>query len=227
MNKLIDTLQRKRLVWHGGLQPLSVNKRSSGYQELDEQLEGGFPEQGVIEVLSSVGIGEFRLLLPSLLADDLKDKFCVFINPPGLINGAMLAASGLRVDRIVVVNTFDHVQGLWASEQCLKSGSCHSVLLWNYQGLAAHQVKRLQLAGEQGHSRVFLMRQTKQESLPLPVDLSLVLTPERQGIKAKVLKRKQGWPTASFDIDMRQFWPELTMQPCANNVVAFPQAKTG
>jgi len=72
MHDLIDLLERKYLVWHGrdrktvaGLTALSGK---SGYSTLDEKLEGGLPKSGVISLNSPCGIGELRLLVPTMLS---------------------------------------------------------------------------------------------------------------------------------------------------------------
>lgn len=228
MNNLIEILQHKDWLWQGGVVQSNTSRLSSGYQEMDDMLDGGFPEQGVIEVLSEVGIGELRLVLPSIIQgqDSSRDKLWVLINPPGQLNGEMLLAAGIKLSQVIVVHTYDQTQGLWSAEQCLKSGACHAVMQWAHETLAPHHIKRLQIASEKGDCRQFIFRQQKKDGLPLPVDLSISLKAHENGVEAKIDKRKRGWPSTPFMVNMAPYWPALVMPERANNVISFPGRKT-
>ncbi len=225
MNELIEILQNKQLVWQGAAKQTSSQYQSTGYSTLDEQLNGGFPQSGVIEVLSDIAIGELRLLMPSVTKDN--NRLLVFIAPPGIVNAHMLAGFGIDLKSVIVVYPKDQKNALWSAELCLKSGACHSVLMWANDRLEIHQIKRLQLASEKGDSRQFLIRARRYEDLSLPVDVSLSLTAETTGLKAKINKRKRGWPSDVFNINMQSAWPKLTRQIRPDNVILFPERKVG
>ena len=232
MNEIIETLHHQQLVWHGASKTPVLNHFSSGYKELDEKLDGGFPETGVIEIISDMAIGELRLLLPSISQQESK-RLITFIAPPGDINAAMMYSNGVEANRLLVITPKDQQEALWAAEQCLKSGACDSVLLWLIQPLEIHQVKRLQLASEQGHARQFVFKNHHQNELSLPVDLSLSLSACDTGLTVKINKRKRGWPCQPFVVDMQKYWPKLTQRTnqtntLPDNVVAFSTLhKTG
>lgn len=209
MNKLIDLLTHRHLVWQGNRQQTNVATCSSRYSDLDAQLTGGFPVQGVMELNTSIGIGELRLLLPSLAQ---QERLVVFIHPPANVNAQALLHIGIDVDRVLVVEPATPQEALWAAEWCAKSGACSSVLLW-HQTLAVHQVKRLQLAADAGQSQVWLLRHDVHEQLTLPWTLSMALKSTPQGLEVTVNKRKGGWSSRPFTVDFQQQWQDLIVLP--------------
>lgn len=220
MTNLIDLLQERQLIWHGKSRHQEPSLESSGYSELDAQLAGGFPKKGVVMLHSPCGIGELRLLLPSLIN---KQGLCVFINPPGLLSAEFFYHQGLALDRVLLINSRSSNEALWSAEQCLKSGSCGAVMLWQNQ-LEVHQIQRLQLACDNGECRQFIFRTQTHQNISLPVNLSLHLQAEERGIAVTVLKRKGGWPKSKFSLDMSSYWPSLALQN-TRNVIPFPSSK--
>ncbi|GAB5382373.1 MAG: translesion DNA synthesis-associated protein ImuA [Aliiglaciecola sp.] len=225
MNNLIEQLQNKRLIWRANQQNGFVKGNSTGFKELDQALQGGFPEHGVVDIDTPIGIGELRLLLPALRARQQQhQRLLVFIGAPMQINGEMLAEFGIPLEKVLLVQPQSAEHALWSAEQCLKSGCAHSVLLW-HQDLEISQAKRLQLAAEQGDALHFILRHQRQLGLSLPVNLAMKLRPHQQGISVQVTKRKGGWPEAAFNIDMSPIWPQLTLSKDNNNIIPFPQSK--
>ncbi|MEZ8483397.1 translesion DNA synthesis-associated protein ImuA [Vibrio splendidus] len=235
MHELIKNLQDRQLIWTG-LQPTAQGSTTStGYPQLDKQLDGGFPTHGVIEVESQQGIGELRLLTP-YLAQQNSQKLAIFINPPGKICAEFFSSQGIELENILVIQPQRDLDALWTAEQCLKSGACHSVLLWGAD-LEIHQTKRLQAASETGKCLQFHFKATSHNQLSLPVSLSMKLSSHAQGLKVEVTKRKGSWSYGSFILDMSQNWPllteKITLQDSShsalsnNTVLAFPIAKQG
>ncbi|MDK9736620.1 translesion DNA synthesis-associated protein ImuA [Vibrio sp. D404a] len=230
MHELIKNLQDRQLIWKG-LQPSTQGQTlSTGYPELDNQLNGGFPTHGVIEVESQPGLGEIRLLTP-YLAQQNTQRLAVFINPPGNVCGEFFDAQGLPLNNILVITPNSDIEALWAAEQCLKSGACHSVLLWGTE-LEIHQTKRLQAASETGRCLQFHFKDSNHNQLSLPVSLSMKLSSHHLGLKVEVIKRKGSWSYGSIIINMQQHWPLLTEQTPAelhdhSTVIPFPIAKQG
>ncbi|WP_135443414.1 translesion DNA synthesis-associated protein ImuA [Vibrio tasmaniensis] len=235
MHELIKNLQDRQLIWTGLQSTTQGSTTSTGYPQLDKQLDGGFPTHGVIEVESQQGIGELRLLTP-YLAQQKSQKLAIFINPPGKICAEFFSNQGIELENILVIQPQRDLDALWAAEQCLKSGACHSVLLWGAD-LEIHQTKRLQAASETGKCLQFHFKTTSHNQLSLPVSLSMKLSSHIQGLKVEVTKRKGSWSYGSFILDMNQNWPLLTEKVIdenssihalsGNTVLAFPIAKQG
>ena len=220
MTDLISLLQQRSLVWHGAQQKAACVSQSTHYPELDQKLDGGFPQHGVVGIAGLSAIGELRLLLPFL---QKQNRLLVYIHPPGQICAEQLHHYGVDVSQVLVIYPDKAIDALWAAEQCLKSGACAAVLLWQ-PAVEVHQIKRLQVAAETGKSLLFWYRSTSHSEVSLPVSLNVSLTANEHGLDIHINKRKGGWPLAAFSLDMRQHWPHHTLH-YADNVVLFPVSK--
>jgi protein ImuA len=210
MSALLDQLTRRQLLWHGNSQQAGYQAVPSGYAELDQQLAGGFPATGLIDIQTGQGIGELRLILPYLQQQQCNSgRFLVLISPPQQPCADMLAAAGIELTQLMIVKPKTTKEGLWAAEQCLQSGCVAVVMLWQLPVKLA-QARRLQLAAEQGQASMVLLR-PPQGALGLPVQLSLLLAPHRQGLLLTVQKRKGGWPGSAFVLNMQSRWPALCL----------------
>lgn len=224
MNAILSSLQNKQLVWRAGQtgpKACALGNANTlvqtGYQEMDQALNGGWPPVGVVEIQSALGVGELRLALPGFVSQQ-KNRLLMFIAPPWLINAEMLHAQGFNLQNVVIVNSNNGQAALWSAEQCLKSGCCAAVFMWHKQ-LQMHQVKRLQLASEQGHSALFIFN-THRLSQGLPLTLSLSVLAHADGLEVKINKRKGGWPTEPFIVNMRPVWPKLVQYTNSEQPIA-------
>lgn len=207
----LSELKQQGHVWHLSQTPQAHPKNCpTGYTELDLLLGGGWPAQQVIELRTAFGIGEFRLLLPYLQHQTQRNKLLMHINAPAPLHAPFLHSQGLPLWQQLEIRTTEQ-DALWAAEQCLKSGCCSTVLLWQ-QTLNIARLKRLQLAAAQGQAELFLLRSAAPTHLSLPVGLSLALHPAPQGIEVRVLKRRGGWPGARQLVNFSQRWPRLIWQ---------------
>ncbi|QPB82544.1 translesion DNA synthesis-associated protein ImuA [Pseudoalteromonas rubra] len=210
MSNLIELLERQDLVWQGaGLAKRQQQQRAvtaTGFAELDKHLQGGFPKVGVVDLHTELGIGELRLLLPSLIQ---QDGLTAVITPPARLNADALQSTGMDTSKLLEITPGSPQEALWAAEQCLKSGACNSVLLWHGE-LQVHQVKRLQLAASTGEACLYLLRHEYHCQGTLPVSLSLGLSPHASGLNITIKKRRGGWAQSQFALDMSSHWPELT-----------------
>ncbi|CAH1531009.1 conserved hypothetical protein [Vibrio rotiferianus] len=230
MQDIIQHLKSQHLVWQANLTKADEHQflNSSGFPELDALLGGGFPPHGVVEMESVGSIGELRLLAPYLEAS-LSRGVTAFIQPPALMNSLFLHSIGLDINQVWVITPEHQRDALWAAEQCLKSGVCTNVLLWQDE-LEIHQVKRLQVASEQGSCPLFMLKPNMTNRLSLPVSLSLKLQGHEQGVSVEVLKRKGGWSKGSVDINFQHRYPQLVMPNATripSTVVNFPLANQG
>ncbi|TMP38793.1 recombinase RecA [Pseudoalteromonas citrea] len=219
MSDLIDLLQRQQLVWHGNEQLSNVERVSTGIKTFDKYLQGGLPKHGVIDIQAPHGIGEIRVLLPYLKQ---QERLTVFINPPGYVNGHGLFHLGFDTTRLLVVHPDNDIDALWSAEQCLKSGACSSVILWQDR-LAIHQIKRLQLAAEQGGALQFIMRNNTSSHLSLPVSLCLKFAAHNKGLEVSINKQKGGWSKSRFVLMLESYWPELYQPPKADKVISLSE----
>jgi len=229
MNELIEHLKNKKMLWQGQMQTDTGNTVSSGYPELDNWLQTGIPEQGVITVKSDTGIGELRLFLPYLLAQQQQQKrLLVFIAPPLQVNGEMLAEQGFDLKQVLLLTPEKAQDALWAAEQCLKSECCMAVISWNEQLDVSH-IKRLQIASKQGKAIQLIFRQQGELLSSLPVTMALTLQARPNALQIQMNKRIGGWQHRTLDLNMSPYWPalQLSTPQQSNNIVPFPQRHAG
>jgi len=224
MYELIEHLKNKHWLWKGSETKTELSTHSTGFDILDQKLAGGFPPHGVVEIQSPSGIGELRLLFPYLKQNS--ERLTVFINPPCLINAESLKHMGLDLEKVLIVTTKTNKEALWSAEQCLKSGACDQVLLWQDK-LEVHHVRRLHVASETGDCLHFIFRCPQNSAFSLPVSLCLSLKANEQGLQISIPKRKGGWPLAAFHLSMRQHWPDLVLPIQPTKIIPFPKRKQG
>ncbi len=236
MQDIIQHLKSQHLVWQANVTKADSQQflNSSGFPELDTLLGGGLPPHGVVDMESVGSIGELRLLAP-YLKSSLARGVTAFIQPPALMNPLFLHGIGLDINQVWVITPKHPRDALWAAEQCLKSGACSNVLLWQEE-LEIHQVKRLQVASEQGSCPLFMLKPTRPNRLSLPVSLSLKVQGHEQGVSVEVLKRKGGWSKGKVEINFQHYYPQLVVPAklvgtakshTPSTVVPFPLANQG
>ncbi len=192
----------------------------TGYVALDRCLPGGgWPRQGLIEILSDQrGIGELRLLLPALAAlcrDEDTDVYppprsdhagsamlshdrgsggwIAWVSPPYRPYAPALAAWGIDVGRMLVVNGAGTTE--WAMDQALRAEACSAVLGWA-NPRDPQSLRRLQLAAEASRSLAVLYRPLQAGLTPSPAVLRLALlgNASSTGLQVRVVKSRGGRP---------------------------------
>ncbi len=218
MVSTLEQLEQQQLIWRGREASRPPQLRPSGWPELDQRV-GGWPGAGVTSIHSRAGVGELRLLCPSL---QQSERLSVCIAPPYPLNAEGLEGAGVDLEQLLVLHPDTPQSRLWAAEQSLKSGACQTVCLWLAQPLQTVQARRLQLAARTGAASLFLfsgfLHDTGRDT-GLPWDLCLQLTPHSQGLMVTVPRRRHGWALPPFLISMESAWPELmspTVQPMAH-----------
>ena len=211
----LDDLLRHPALWRareqgGASAPAGL---PTGYPELDRCLPGGgWPSRGLIELLADrTGIGELSLLMPALArlcgpADDAPatagraprgvepggDGWLAWISPPHTPYAPALAAGGIDVGRVLVVQA---ASAEWAMEQALRSGACSAVLGW--AGCRDRQsLRRLQLAAEQSGCFAVLFRRLNDAHESSPAVLRLALEGGCDGLVLRILKSRGGRATS-------------------------------
>jgi len=195
------TSELARLLEHPGIwRGTSVARAevlSSGFDALDERLPGGgWPRHGLIEILTPCfGVGELTLLLPvvAALTSAPMARFAVWVSPPFEPFAPALAAHGAVLERILVVRAPAGVRNgaLWAFEQSLVSGACDLVMSWE-QRCRPKEIRRLQLAAEQGRALGVLFRPVQAAREASHAALRMTVEPSAFGVRVNLLKSKGG-----------------------------------
>jgi protein ImuA len=182
---------------------------SSGFALLDAQLPGGgWPSRVLTELLlPHAGVGELRLLAPVLVALQRQQRSVMWLDPPAAPCPWTLAALGLDMQQLVVVQSRCPVRGqarkllpaadvLWALEQALKSGHLGAVLAWLPARLPADALRRLQLAAQAHDGPAFLLRDAQMQRHASAAPLRLLLASAAPDVLRVQLLKRRGPPLA-------------------------------
>lgn len=187
------------------------NVYASGHTELDQQLHGGWPAAGMVELnYTQQGIGELRLLWPLLKQSQQNDPqpLQIWINPPIGIYAQALAQAGIDLPHLMIVRCANPQEALWAAEQSLQSGCCQYVLLW-HQHMRTSAAKRLQWAAKDNQALLFWLSEANTDQCALPISARLQLSPCAQGLCIAVSKLQGQWPQGACTIALNNHWPAL------------------
>jgi hypothetical protein len=171
-----------------------LNVAPSASPELDAALPGGGWQAGTIVELmpAETGIGELRLLMPTLAQLTRAERYVALISPPYIPFAPALSQHGVRLERLLVVRTEKPSDTLWAFEQTLRCKSFGAVLAWPAQ-IKDREVRRLQLAAEAGGSIGFLYRSQAAARQASPAALRLKLQVRGTGgLDIEILKCRGG-----------------------------------
>lgn len=171
----LAALLTDRRVWRG--QPLAApaSAQPSGHAALDAALpSGGWPEAALTELLLAAdGIGELRLLLPTLARLTQAQHDIVLVAPPYLPYPAGWRQAGVDFSRVHLIEASPR-DALWATEQCLRAGCVAAVLAWPHQA-DDRALRRLQVAAETGQTLGFAFRDARQARNPSPAALRIAI----------------------------------------------------
>ena len=194
---MLAELLNNPALWRGdALAPSLHPGVPTGYAELDAELPGGgWPVGTLTEVLpNAFGIGELRLLAPALARLSAQGRTLAWIAPPYQPYAPALAAAGIDLARLLIVHASRPQDTLWATEQALRGRACGAVLAWPAR-LSFAQLRRLQLAAQEGRALAWLFRppEAAAEASPAPLRLSLQ---SQRGVPLIDIFKRRGRPLA-------------------------------
>lgn len=185
---------------------------ASGHPALDAVLpDGGFPAAALTEVFVpsvepiaglAAGKGELALVLPALARLSVGERLIVLVAPPAVPYAPALAAAGIDLRRLVVVQARDARDAAWAAEQALRDGAAAAVLAWLDHALVAG-LRRLQLAAEAGDAFGVLYRPWAARRSASPAALRVALAPAAAGLRVEVLKCRGSSARTSVAVTLR------------------------
>jgi cell division inhibitor SulA len=203
----LDQLIDNRQLWRAGQwQNNTQDAIATGYSQLDRLLAGnGLPLGSLTEFMTDHdSTGALRLLLRSLATLSQQGRWIAFIAPPHLPCASTLVAYGIDVSKLLLIHPKNDADTLWAMEQALRAGTCGAVLAWPGQ-VNERQLRRIQLAAEEGHAIGMLFHQHNSQQLSSsPAALRLKVSPRVEGVQIDILKRRAGWPTGPININWTQ-----------------------
>lgn len=173
----LDNLIRDRRVWRGQPATLPPGTQPTGWPVLDDALPTrGWPEASLSEVLIPAdGVGELRLVLPTLARLTQHGERVVIVAPPYIPYAPAWQAMGVDWRCVSIVEAAPDERA-WAMEQTLRSGSCAAVLGW-LANADDRTLRRLQVAADTGHALGFLFRDRAALGNPSPAALRIEVAP--------------------------------------------------
>lgn len=187
----LASLLEGRQVWRGRATPAPASDQPTGWPALDAVLPtGGWPEASLSEILLPAdGVGELQLVLPALARHTQAGRTVVIVQPPYLPYAPGWEARGVVMSRVDIVRA-DPRDALWATEQCLRSGSCAAVLAWPAQA-DDQALRRLQVAADAGKALAFVFRDRRHATHASPAALRLELETQ-PSLQVRVRKCRGG-----------------------------------
>jgi hypothetical protein len=187
----LDAMLDARRIWRGQQVTTTPSAHPTGHAGLDAMLPmGGWPAAALTEILLPAdGVGELRLLWPTLSRLTQADHRVVLVAPPYVPHAPAWQAAGIALSHLHVVIAATPRDALWATEQCLRSGACGAVVCWPLQA-DDRTLRRLQIAAETGQALGFAFRPHKVAANPSPAALRIAVDAQPQQLR--VLKCRGG-----------------------------------
>jgi len=204
MASALDLVLQNPAVWRGnGCAWVAEPSVPTGFPELDVVLPGGgWPAGALTEIYAErPGIGELQIVMPAMARlTQVAERWVTLVAPPYLPYAPALAAHGVNLSRLLLVQAPATDENLWACEQALRAGGCGAVLAW-LTHIHERAVKRLQLAAEAGGTLALLFRSAR--VIPAsPAALRLHVSKAESRTVVRVLKRRGGGLPAPVALDL-------------------------
>ena len=211
------SLTRHPLLWRGKQLTHRIQTLASGHAALDMALPGhGWPLGAVTELVHAIpGCGEFSLLLPALARLSQEKCRIIMIDPPWIPYPPALYGHGLALENLLLIRTQNRGESLWACEQVLRGIPGGAMLAWP-DSLSFSELRRLQLAAENGQKAVFLFRHVNAAGDSSPAALRLQLTADDGDLQIRILKCRGQRPDSSIRIRRSQLFQPL-IPPLVNS----------
>lgn len=202
---LQQLLQSRRDLWQGDQLPQNQATFSTGFDNLDKALGGGWPRGSLVELMhAQEGIGELTLLLPLLAArSQADDQQIALLNPPHPPYPPALSNAGIQLEQLLLLQSAEHT--LWASEQLLRSALFDVVVLWQANTRNRDQ-RRLQLAAETGNAIAVCYRPSSAATLHSAAALRITLQAQRDGLQLHIIKSRRSGRQRELAISNKQLF---------------------
>lgn len=198
----LDAVLNHPAIWRGGECARVAPGVPTGYAELDAQLPGqGWPAGAITEIYADrTGVGEVELVMPAAARLTQAGRWLTLVAPLHVPYAPALASHGVRLERLLLVQTRSPDENLWACEQALRASCSGAVLLWQ-DHLHERALRRLQLAAETGSTALFLFRAAR-VAPATPAALRLHVSRAEGRTLVRILKRRGGGLPPPIALDL-------------------------
>jgi hypothetical protein len=201
--RTLDAVLNHPGIWRGSeCARVSTPSISTGFAELDVELPGGgWPAGAITEIYAErTGVGEVQLIMPAAARLTQSGRWITAAAPLHVPYAPALAAQGVRLERLLLIEPRTTEDNLWACEQALRAPCCGAVLLWQNH-LNERAVRRMQLAAESAGSILFLFRSARVTPAS-PAALRLHVSRAEGRTIVRILKRRGGGLPAPIALDL-------------------------
>ena len=162
--EIISKLLARHDTWRGQSQKSTQRSVSSGNDQIDLLLKGGWPTAALTELLvQRPGIGELSLLLPAIRDYCQNNHLSVLLDPPYQPYAPALAAAGIALQKVLIVQSKNPREWLWIAEQCIRNNAL--LLAWSDNKMASYSdLRKLQLAAADSGHAAFLFSANKERN---------------------------------------------------------------
>ncbi|UVW34109.1 translesion DNA synthesis-associated protein ImuA [SAR92 clade bacterium H455] len=160
--EIITKLLARHDTWRGQSQKPTQHNVSSGNDQIDLLLKGGWPTAALTELLvQRPGIGELSLLLPAIRDYCQNNHLSVWLDPPYQPYAPALAAAGIALQKVLIVQSKNPREWLWVAEQCIRNNAL--LLAWSDNKMPSYSdLRKLQLAAADSGHAAFLFSTNKE-----------------------------------------------------------------
>jgi hypothetical protein len=198
----LDQVLNHPAIWRGTECARVAVAVRTGFAELDAVLPGGgWPAGALTEIhCERPGAGELQLVMPAAARLTQSGRWLTLIAPPYIPYAPALVFHGVRLSRVMLVQTPSVEESLWACGQALRSHGCGAVLAW-LDRAPERSFRRLQLAAENNDALALLFRPGRAAPAS-PAALRLHVSKSQSRTLVRVLKRRGGGVPAPIMLDL-------------------------
>lgn len=168
---------------------------SSGHDDLDRLLSGGFPRGGLVVLSGLSGAGRMTVAAGVLAEETRAGRPVAWIDGRGTLYPPALAALGVVPERMLMVRGAKE-RSVYAAEQIIDSAAFRVVVASGLDGwLTATRARRLQTASEGARVATLLLLEPPAAAQLQNVALRLGLTRRKSAIQIEVEKDRAGRAT--------------------------------
>jgi protein ImuA len=168
----------------------------SGWPTFDRALGGGWQLGEWHELLGpGFGLGEFTALTPLLAQASERRARVALIHPPYQPYAPALAAAGVDLNQLIVIEPKTSQAACWAAEHCLRALEGGVVVVWTQESQLLDDVvlRRLRRAAQLGRCVGIALRPARAESCPSPAAIRLRYAACEAGLQLTCFKRRVGF----------------------------------
>lgn len=192
--ELIETLLNRGALWRGRTQQNHFSHKeavvSTHFSSLDQNLAGGWPSHGGIELCVPAVAVEWHLLAKPLAQVTSAGQLGVLINPPHEFMACKLLNEQIHLANLWIIETRSNADFVASTVECLHTHSCAVVVAWEPKGMQYAHLRKCLMACANNPGLFFLVRNAFARRNSSPAILRLMLKQQQDDIEVEIFKQK-------------------------------------